>query len=473
MVERLSAIDAALIHGEMPEWHGHVTSLLVLDPASMPSAYRFEWFRAALAARLAGVARFGQRIAATPLGVDRPVWIDDGGFDAEHHIKRLVLHNAGTIEHMFRAAGDVAGHQLGHDRPLWECYVVETRRGRLRALIVKNHHALFDGVGGLESMQAMFDVSAATASGHSEPVSRRPPCVPSAAPSAVGMLLRSAVRGLVVQPAESVKVARQLIRQALPVGRAVLSGDRPVLGLNAPRNPFPGWISPERTVSGAQLSMEQMKAVRHHANVKLNDVLLAVVGGALRRYLVARQGVSGPSLVANVAVSTRAADEKADSSNKFSVMFATLGTAISDPLVRLSAIRDSSVKGKRLTEALQSRSDTSVAAAGPPILVSGLAMLCRAAGLHRRISLIGNVGVSNVPGPPVQLFVGGAAVSGMFVFGPLMLNSVINFTAVSNSDRLDVGVASSPGVIPDIDELAQLLQPALDELTESLGGHYP
>jgi diacylglycerol O-acyltransferase len=184
---------------------------------------------------------------------------------------------------------------------------------------------------------------------------------------------------------------------------------------------------------------------------------------------VARQGVSGPSLVANVAVSTRAADEKADSSNKFSVMFATLGTAISDPLVRLSAIHDSSVKAKLLTEALQNRSDTSVAAAGPPILVSGLARLCRAAGLHRRISLIGNVGVSNVPGPPVQLFVGGAAVSAMFVFGPLMLNSVINFTAVSNGDHLDVGVASSPGVVPDIDELARLLQPALDELTESLG----
>jgi diacylglycerol O-acyltransferase / wax synthase len=469
VVERLSAIDAALIHGEMPEWHGHVTSLLVLDPASMPTTYRFEWFRAALAARLAGVARFGQRVAATPLGVDRPVWIDDGGFDAEHHIKRLVLGDAGTIEHLFSAAGEVAGHQLRHDRPLWECYVVETRRGRLRALIVKNHHALFDGVGGLESVQAMFDVSAAAAGGHGEPVSPRPPCVRSAKPGAVDMLLRSAVRALVVQPAESVKVAHQLIRQALPVGRAVLSGDRPVLGLDAPRNPFAGWISPERTVSGAQLSMEQMKAVRHRANVKLNDVLLAVVGGALRRYLVARHGVSGPSLVANVAVSTRAADEKADSSNKFSVMFATLGTAISDPVMRLSAIHDSSVKAKRLTEALRTRSDISVVAAAPPILVSGLAQLCRAAGLHRRISLIGNVGVSNVPGPAVQLFVGGAAVSGMFVFGPLMLNSVINFTAVSNSDSLDVGVASSPGVIPDIDELARLLQPALDELTASLG----
>jgi diacylglycerol O-acyltransferase len=334
---------------------------------------------------------------------------------------------------------------------------------------MKNHHALFDGVGGLESMQAMFDVSAATASAHGEPVSARPPRVRSARPNAVDMLLRSAVRGLVVQPAESVKVARQLIRQALPVGRAVLSGDRPVLGLNAPRNPFPGWISRERTVSGAQLSMQQMKAVRHQADIKLNEVLLAVIGGALRRYLVARQGVSGPSLVANVAVSTRAADEKVDSSNKFSVMFATLGTAISDPLVRLSAIHDSSVKAKLLTEALQNRSDTSVAAAGPPILVSGLARLCRAAGLHRRISLIGNIGVSNVPGPPVQLFVGGAAVSAMFVFGPLMLNSVVNFTAVSNGDHLDVGVASSPGVIPDIDELARLLQPALDELTESLG----
>src|ERR1700747_3419979 len=207
MVGRLCAIGAALFFGEMPEWPGLVSSLLVLDPASMPSTYRFEWFRAALAARLGGVARFGQRVAAAPWGVDRPVWIDDGGFDAEHHIKRLVLPNAGSSEHLFRAAGEVAGHQLEHDRPLWECYVVETRRGKLRALIVKNHHALFDGVGGLESMQAMFDVSEATASGHQEPVSPRPPRVRSATPSAADMLLRSAVRGLVVQPAESVKVA--------------------------------------------------------------------------------------------------------------------------------------------------------------------------------------------------------------------------------------------------------------------------
>lgn len=447
----------------------HVTSLLLLEQKSMPAPYQFEPFRDALAGRLRAVPQFRQRIAEAPLGLDRPVWIDAGPFDADKHIHRIVVSQPGTDAQLFDVAAEIASRKVRRDRPLWECHVVETPRRRLKALIVKNHHALFDGVGGLESMQAMFDVSAEASA--SDSAESRPPehTLGGQAPGPAEMLIRSAARGLVVQPRETVKVAWQLLQQALPLGRAVLNGDRPVLGVDGPRNPFPGGITAERVVSGAQLSMPLIKTIRRGTEVKINDVLLCVVGGALRSYLSSTAQSSATSMVANVAVSTRAANENVGGGNKFGVMFVTLGTAIADPAERLAAIHRSSLKAKRLTEALQTRSDISVAAAGPPIVLTALIKLLRAARLDRRVNLLGNVGVSNVAGPPAQLYVCGAALSGLFVFGPLMLNSVVNFTAVSNNDTLDVGVTSSPAAVPDIHELACCLPPALDELAKTLG----
>ncbi len=467
-MDRLSAIDAALVHGETPEWHVHVTSLLLLEKKS-PAGYRFEAFRNALAHRLRGIPEFRQTVAQAPLGIDRPAWVDAGPFDAQRHIHRSVVGNPGSDRQLFDIAADVASRKLGHDRPLWECHVVETSGGRLKALIIKNHHALFDGVGGLESMQAMFDLSAdAPAANGAQPPSPAP-ADPRPVPGLAEMLIKSVARGLVVQPRETVKVARQLVRQALPLGQMLLGGNRPALGVDSPASPFPGQITADRNVSGARLSLPLIKTIRRQADVKVNDVLLAVVGGALRTYLSTRASTGSRSLVANVAVSTRGADEKASGSNKFSVMFVTLGTTITDPADRLAAVHDSSVKAKRFSETLQTRTDTSIAAAGPPVMVTALARLVRAIGLHRHVSLLGHVGVSNVAGPPAQLFVGGAAVRGLFVFGPLMLNSMVNFTAVSNNDNLDVGVTSSPDAVPDIHDLASCLAPALDELAKALG----
>ena len=150
-------------------------------------------------------------------------------------------------------------------------------------------------------------------------------------------------------------------------------------------------------------------------------------------------------------------------------MHVTLGTEIEDPAERLAAIHASSVKAKGLSEELRQHHETAISAVGPPLLVDALARLYRAAGLDTRIQLIGTVGVSNVAGPPLQLFICGAAVRSIFVFGPLMLNSTVNFTAVSNAGSLDVGVTSSPGIVADLVYFADQMQPALAELAEAFG----
>jgi diacylglycerol O-acyltransferase / wax synthase len=467
-MDRLSASDASLLHGETPEWHMHVTTLLDLDPATMPAGYRFETFRDALALRLRAVPRFRQRVAKVPFGLDRPVWVDLGTFDAEHHIRRVRLPAAGGRRRLFEFAGDIASKKLAHDRPLWECWVIEGPRSRLEALLIKNHHALFDGVGGLESMQAMFDVSAVT---QPDPAPAAEPAEPVTDPGqgALELLARSALRAVTVQPLETVKVVRQMARQTVPLGRALLGNDRPLLGLDSPHSPLGGRITTERVTAGVALSMPLIKAIRHKADVKVNDVLLTVIGGALRRYLAENVDRGEHSMIANVAVSTRAAEGDENAGNKFSVMYVTLGTEIEDPAERLAAIHASSVKAKELSEELRQHHETAISAVGPPLLVDALARLYRAAGLATRIQLIGTVGVSNVAGPPLQLFICGAAVRSIFVFGPLMLNSTVNFTAVSNAGSLDVGVTSSPGVVGDLVYFADQMQPALAELAEAFG----
>jgi diacylglycerol O-acyltransferase len=473
-MDRLSATDASLVHGEIPEWHLHVTSLLKLDEGTMQRGYRFETFRAGLAARLRTVPRLSQQIVEAPLGLDRPVWVDRGPFDVERHIRRVVVDDPGTDKQLFELAAAAASTQLPHDRPLWECQVIETPGAALKAVIIKNHHAMFDGVGGLETMLPMFDTSpeASTNAILEQDVDDMTPPLEEGGgsnPHWVEMLARSAVRGLTVQPLETVKVARQLLRQAVPFGQALLRGNEPLLGLNAPRNPFPGRITGARVVSGAQLPMPLIKDIRRKADVKVNDVLLAVVGGAVRNYLSERGRLTANSLVANVAVSTRAGDDSSGESNMFSAMFVTLGTDIDDPDERLETIHAGSVKSKRLTESLAVHRDTTISAVAPPIMVNALARLYKAARVDGYLSLIGNVGVSNVAGPPVSLYVGGAAVCSLYVYGPLMLNSVVNFTAVSNGDSLDIGITSSPSIVPDIHDFAEYLRPALDELAESVG----
>jgi hypothetical protein len=199
-------------------------------------------------------------------------------------------------------------------------------------------------------------------------------------------------------------------------------------------------------------------------------VLLTVIGGALRSYLAARARLPKTALVANVAVSTRSGQESDDAGNKISVMLVTLGTDIDNPSQRLSTIQLDSGKAKKVRERLGAPGDTSIAAAAPPVVMGVLGRVYRAARLADVVRVIGNVGVSNVAGPPAQLFVGGAAVRSIFVFGPLMLNSAVNFTAVSNADRFDVAITTSPSVVDDIDNLAGFLQPSLDALASEFAG---
>jgi WS/DGAT/MGAT family acyltransferase len=262
----------------------------------------------------------------------------------------------------------------------------------------------------------------------------------------------------------------QVVRRAIPTAQLLTSQDRPPLGLDAPTNPFGGQITSERSFAAVSLPMAAIKEIRAQAGVTINDVLLALVGGSLRNYLLKRSALPRGSLVANVAASTRTEQDGPDAGNRFGVLLARLGTHLDDPVARLRLVARETRNAKRSARELDRHGELTLSAAAPPMLVSALSRAYTALGLQDRINVIGNVGVSNVPGPRVQLYVCGAQVRGIYVMGPLMLNSMINFTAVSRHDQFDIGVVSSPTVVAHIDELTTGLSAALRELRRALEG---
>jgi WS/DGAT/MGAT family acyltransferase len=464
-MRHLSATDAALIHGETPEWHLHVTTLVKLDPATMPLGYRFADFRKDLAVRLRSVPRFRQKVVELPFGLDRPIWADAGGFDPRRHIHRIEVPAPGGDTELFALAGKLAAAKLDRGRPLWECWLLEDRHSNGLALLIKNHHVLFDGVGGLEAMKALFDLSAAGPE-------NLPPAAKDTgdkAPGGAELLARTILRAVSTHPLETARVAGQIVRRTIPTAQLLASEHRPLFGLDAPTNPFGGQITPERSFAAVSLPMAPIKEVRSQAGVTINDVLLAVVGGSLREYLLKRSALPEASLVANVAASTRTEQDGPDAGNRFGVLLARLGTHLDDPVARLHLVARETQKAKRSARELDRHGELDLSAAAPPMLVSALSRAYTTLGLQDRIKVIGNVGVSNVPGPRVQLYVCGARVRGIYVMGPLMLNSLINFTAVSRHDQFDVGVVSTPTVVPDVAELTTGLSTALRELRSALG----
>lgn len=464
-MHRLTAMDAALLHGETAEWHLHVTSLLELDPVTIPGGYRFEDFRDALVARLRSVPRFRQKVVPAPLGLDAPVWVDAGDFDPGRHVHPITLPESAGRAELLDLAGRLSGLKLDRRRPLWECWVIEGGGGAGLFLLIKNHHVLFDGVGGLEAMRALFDT---TADGPARPPTAAP-ATDDPDPGPATLLLHALGRAVSTQPLAATRATAQIARKLPPLVAQLGRGGLPVTGLDAPANPFGGRITPERTFAAVSLPMSRIKDVRAATGVKVNDVLLALVGGALRRYLDRRATRPEASLVANVAMSTRSGDDGADAGNKIGVLFARLGTHLDDPAERLRCVAADTVEAKAINQRLGQGGDIDMAALGPPVVISALARLYAGIGLQDYLKVLGNVGVSNVPGPPVKLFVCGTGLRGIFVMGPLMLNSLINFTAVSYRGQLDVGIVSSPSIVAQPSELAADLTSALDELWRATG----
>lgn len=462
-MQRVAGPDATFLSAERPEWHFHVSALLILDAASS-ERFSLDSVRQSLANRLHRMPQFRWKLGGDPLGgLGRPMWIDDPNFDLDRHLHHVALPGAGDRHELGELVGTLVSSKLNRSRPLWEMWLIEgLARGR-SALLAKVHHSIIDGESGAELVTLLCDMEA------DPPPDPPPPAWVPEPPPSQEERWRMAAGDVAEWPVRVAKLGRQLVQQGTTYVSHTRGADRPPHPFEAPKTSFNGRLTPDRAFASAALDLDRAKAVKGAADVKLNDVVLAVTGGAMRSYLAESGELPEKPLVAQVPVSIRGDEPTDHVGTKVSMMFTSIATDIADPAERLRSIHRTTAMAKQVRSALTGQRRINLTDTLPSGLISVAARTWTAAGLDTAVPPVFNLIVSNVPGPPFDLYLAGARIESMYPMGPLLFGSGLNVTVVSNAERLDVGLLSCPDLLPDAWQIADRMQPSLDELADAFG----
>jgi diacylglycerol O-acyltransferase / wax synthase len=459
---RLSGIDTAFLYGETPSWHMHVSAVSVLDPI-VAESFSFERLRAQIEERLPDVPQFRMKLREVPFGLHRPLLVDDPDFDLDFHIRHIGAPAPGGREQLGNLIGELVGWKLDRSRPLWEMWLIDGLEGGRKALLAKIHHAIIDGVSGSELATVLLDLEA-------EPPPRAPSASPADEPATVPNdfeLMLSGFFHTISTPYRVARFARQSIRQAMRFVPFTQRDEAPPIPFQAPRTPFNTAISPHRRFAFASVPLADAKHVKDAFGVKLNDVVLALCAGTLRRYLEAQEQLPEQPLIAQCPVSTRPEGQEREIGTQVSSMFVSLATDVHEPADRLRAIHQSTMGAKEMQKAMSAEKIMGLGETATPGLISLAARMYTAAGLDRTAPPVMNLIISNVPGPPFQLYSAGAKVEALYPMGPLLFGTGLNVTVFSYRDSIDFGFMVCRDVIDDPWPLADAVPIALQELVKA------
>jgi WS/DGAT/MGAT family acyltransferase len=466
MTRRLSGLDASFLYAETPTMPLHGGSITILDPSTAPDGFGVEQVRRDIAARVDQLVPFRLQVAASRLGLRQPVWVDTRGFDVDRHVHAAAVPRPGTDRQLAELAAELFARPLPRDRPLWQVWFVEGLAGGRVALVWKAHHALMGGVEVTNLLRLLYDLDVPSTreegqSGLGEQF-----------PSPVTALARAAVDVATVP----VRVARLLGESAVAavrVSRFLLGGGRPAstLPFAGARTSLNGALVADRTCAFASLPLDDVKTVKIALGVKVNDVVLAVCGAALRSYLYDRGELPRRSLNATVMAAVggvAGGHAGAVLGNATSILGATLATDVADPLDRLRRISASTQTAKLLHRALGDTMVMRIAEALPPGIFGAAMRVYGATGLPSVLRPPFNAVISNVPGPPVPLYSSGARVLSCYLFGPLIQSVALDITVISYAGALDIGIAASPNLVPDPWPIADAMPAALEALVTAV-----
>ncbi|GJF18196.1 diacylglycerol O-acyltransferase [Mycolicibacterium cyprinidarum] len=458
-MQRLSGLDASFLYLETAAQPLHVCSILELDTSTMPGGYTFERLRDGLSLRIKAMPEFREKLADNRFNLDHPVWVEDKDFDVDRHLHRIGLPSPGGRNELTEICGHIASLSLDRSRPLWEMWVIENvagtdaQTGGRIAVMTKVHHAGVDGVTGANLMSKLCST---------EP-DAPPPDPVDGAGDASG--LEIAVSGAVRYASRPLKLANILpstLSSVVDTVKRARTGQAMAAPFAAPQTPFNANVTGHRNVAFAQLDLEDIKTVKNHFGVKLNDVVMALVSGVLRKFMLDRGELPENSLVAMVPVSVHGRSDR-PGRNQVSGMFSKLETNVEDPAERLKIIAEGNSVAKQHSSGISATllQDWSQFAAPA---VFGVAMRVYASSRLSGARPVHNLVVSNVPGPQMPLYMLGCEVDAMYPLGPIFHGSALNITVMSLNGKLDVGIVSCPELLPDLWDMADDFQPALDEL---------
>lgn len=464
-MERLSGLDASFLYFETPTMHMHVCATIVFDPTSVPEGYSFDKVKSMIRARLHLAAPLRRRLAPVPFNVHHPVWVEDADFDLDYHVRRVGCPAPGGEEQLAEIVADIAGRPLHRDRPLWELWVVEGLENGHVAVVAKVHHCTVDGVSGANLLVHFFDLEPNPAPKPRPDEEWKPDRTPSELELLAGAVWARVRRapGYVPLIAKSVRSVAGLV-----MTRRRAEGPGMAAPLTAPRTSFNVAITPHRKVAYARVPLEDIKAIKDAFGTTFNDVVLAVAGGALRRYLEGRSELPDKSLLATVPVSVRTEEQKAVvGTNRVSAMFSTLATDVADPVERLRMIHEANKNAKKEHRAIGANMLTDWAHFAAPTMFSLAARLYSSMKLASRHPVIHNLVISNVPGPRFPLYIAGARMVAMYPLGPVFDGAGLNVTVVSYTDQVSWGFIACRETMPQLWDLAAAVPEALAELRKA------
>jgi diacylglycerol O-acyltransferase len=455
-LDRLTAVDASFLHQEGAVSHMHIGALVRAEGPAPP----YEEFLDSIRARLHFVPRYRQRLVYPPASTGRPLWADDTDFNLEYHVRHTALPSPGSDEQLMNLAARVFSQQLDRSKPLWELWLVEGLSGGGFALLSKSHHAMIDGIAGVDLGTVLFDLG---------PEGRPPeeglePWTPDPEPSPIDLL----AAGIAGMTKASLSIAAKAVGSLSRPERALEEATIAAEGLGeivwaaanpAPPSPLNVEIGPHRRFAAIACELADFKAVKNIFGGTVNDVVLTVVAGALRSWLHSR-GVrtQGLELRALVPVSVRHRDpEQNGTGNRLAVMRGPLPVYVEDPVQRLGVVRAAMDDLKESKQAVGAEMLTSMQQFAPPTV------LAQASRLNFSTRLF-NLLVTNVPGPQFPLYVQGREMTSVFPIAFLPKDHALAIAIMSYNGQMNFGLLGDYDAMPDLNAFGEAIESALAEL---------
>jgi diacylglycerol O-acyltransferase len=458
--DRLTGLDSSFLHLERDGTQMHVASTTLFEGPAPP----YIDFRDHIESRLHLVPRFRQKVRFVPFGQGRPVWVDDPHLNLAYHVRHTSLPEPGTEQQLRVLAARIFSQQLDRSKPLWELWLIEGLKGGRFAIVGKTHHAMVDGVSGVDITTVLFDVEKEPA----EAPKALERWIPRPEPNGA-QLLGEALLERTIYPREIARGLRRIARgprRALEKAAemALAAGSFAWTGVAAPRSPFNFDVGTHRRFAWVRASLADMKQVKNELGGTVNDVILAAVTGALGRYMRSRGlPTEGLELRAMVPVSVRTAEQHGALGNQVTAMMATLPVWCEDPKQRMEIVRQSMGDLKESKQAMGAALLTQLADFAPTTIAG------QAARLQSRQRFF-NLVVTNIPGPQFPLYLMGRRMERVFPMVPLAKNQGVCIGIMSYDGQVNFGLIGDYDGMTDLEDLARDLEDSFDELLEAAGG---
>ncbi len=467
-MQQLTGMDAMFLHTEMDGFPMHIGGISIYDQSTAPGGkVRFKDILSTFEGRLHRSPIFRRKLMRVPMGLDQPYWVDDDKFDIEYHIRHIALPKPGDWRQLCIQVARLHSQPLDMNRPLWQVYVIEglnnvenVPNGSF-ALYVKVHHAAMDGATGVHFFAAFNDMEPNPPAEENVPEWK-----PERAPGKRKLLSKAYMNNLkkpwqMVQLTRAAMPARKRLQEGKEEGRFRSLEDKVATRFN--QN-----VSQHRVVEARKFDFEQVRAIKSAVEgATINDAVLTIVGGAMRKYLDAKGELPEETLVTGCPIDVRDENEREAGGNMIGLMNVALRTDIADPLERLQAVHDEAGQSKAYAEAIGPRIGMDIADTIPGGIISSVMRLSVAAGMAEK-NVMQNTIVTNVPGSPFQLYLCGAELIDSFGIGVLApgmgLFHTVTSAVMNKQGTIIIAALACRDLMPDPEFYSQCLQDSFDEL---------